>query len=257
MLVSAAMISLSCFSKRYRNFSGKKCACAANRVSLAAAPGSVTVLAGPNGSGKSTLMKAVYGIHCADFGSVCVSGRDGSPISPEDDVSAARDSVGYVPEIPALPPRLYVAGFLLSAAQMHGMSCGEAESAVRRTASACGLEPVMGRRIGTLSKGWLQKVSFAQALVHSPPNVLLDEPMSGLDPVQTVRMRSLISELALSCTVLMSTHSMQEAERLGNMIFIMNSGRIAASGTARDICVSCGADDLETAFVRLTAGGDR
>ncbi|MDE5898052.1 MAG: ABC transporter ATP-binding protein [Treponemataceae bacterium] len=244
------MIELTSFSKQY----GRHRAAVRN-VSLRAEAGSVSCLLGPNGAGKTTIIKAVCALHYATDGCVRVSGRDGRLYDAQEHPEIVRDAVGYVPEAARLPGELTAAEFLDFCADVHGLSGAERRKALERAAGFCALESVLEKKIRTLSNGFRQRVSFAQAVLHDPPNLVLDEPVNGLDPAQMVQLRSLIRRAAADKAVLLSTHLMQEVQALAGTIFILSNGTVAASGTADEIMQAQGAASLEEAF--LSAAGGR
>lgn len=249
---------------------------AVDSVSLVVRPGVVTGLLGPNGAGKTTILKAICGLHYPTSGTLRVMGLD-----VEEAPVAVRSLVGYVSEQPALIASLSVRDFLQYAyrirfagglhresaltERMGQATCGETmkqatcsetiQQALERVVAECGLEGVFFRPIGQLSKGFRQRLSFAQALLHNPPVLVLDEPVSGLDPAQIRQMRDMIRKLGRQRTVLLSTHLMQEVEALCQQVHIISGGRLVASGTAQDITRSVGTRTFEDAFLRLTAGG--
>lgn len=240
---------------------------AVDSVSLVVRPGVVTGLLGPNGAGKTTILKAICGLHYPTSGSLRVMGLD-----VEEFPVAVRSLVGYVSEQPALIASLSVRDFLqyayrirfaaglhresATAERMEQAACSETmKQALERVVAECRLEEVFFRPIGQLSKGFRQRLSFAQALLHNPPVLVLDEPVSGLDPAQIRQMRDMIQRLGRQRTVLLSTHLMQEVEALCQQVHIISGGRLVASGTAQDITQSVGTSTFEDAFLRLTAGG--
>ena len=162
--------------------------------------------------------------------------------------------IGYVPEIPLLPKDMRVNEFLQYAAETHGIPSDKIDEAYSKVIKECTLEKFLTKKIRTLSKGQQQRVSFAQAIIHNPPNLILDEPISGLDPAQIIQMRELIQRLAKTKAVLMSTHILQEVRSLCTDIFIMSNGKITASGTEEEISKSAGTKTLEEAFIKLTQG---
>ncbi|AEE16718.1 ABC transporter ATP-binding protein [Treponema brennaborense] len=240
------MIKLDSFTKKYGSSTG------AQDVTFTVEPGSVTGLLGPNGAGKTTVLKAICAIHYPTSGHVGVNGFDAAA-----DPVRVKECVGYVSEQPALVAAFTVGEFLTYAANVRlapAAGRNAVKRAVDRVCADCAIEDVFFRKISALSKGYRQRLSFAQALLHDPPVLILDEPVSGLDPAQIRQMRNLIRSLAKNRTVLLSTHLMQEVEALCAVIHIMNAGRVAASGTAEQICAQTGAASLEDAFLSLTAG---
>lgn len=224
---------------------------AVDSVSLVARPGVITGLLGPNGAGKTTILKAVCGLHYPSSGTVRVMGLD-----VEESPVAVRRLVGYVSEQPALIAGLSVREFLRYACRLRLAGGGGADNVgkVSQVVAECGLEEVLSRPIAELSKGYRQRLSFAQALLHDPPVLVLDEPVSGLDPAQIRQMRNLIKELGRRKTIFLSTHLMQEVEALCQQVHVISGGRLVASGTAAGIAESVGARSFEDAFMMLTAG---
>lgn len=241
------MIELNSFSKKY----SKNGDFAATHVSIKVEQGSVTGLIGPNGSGKSTIMKAICGIHYATEGSIVIDSVNTSE-SPE----KIMNLIGYVPEIPALPPEMTVSKFLDYAGETKQLEGEVLKSAKEKVIKECTLDKFLNKKIKTLSKGQKQRVSFAQALIHNPPNLILDEPMSGLDPAQILQMRELISKLSKTKAILMSTHILQEIYSLCSKLYILNEGKIVASGSEEEILKLNGANNLEDCFIKLTTRSD-
>ena len=242
------MIELSNFSKSYNS----KTVFAVKDVSLTIKDGEITGLLGPNGSGKTTLIKAICGFHFPTEGSITITAPDGTRFTTDDNPELCMKYLGYVPEIPLLPKDMYVSDFLRYAAETHAIPKDKIEEACTRVIKECNLEKFLSKKIRTLSKGQKQRVSFAQAIIHNPPNLILDEPISGLDPAQIIQMRELIQRLAQTKAVLMSTHILQEVRSLCSDIYIMSNGNITASGTEEEISKSAGTKTLEEAFIKLT-----
>ncbi len=241
------MIELNNFSKKY----SKNADFAVTGVSIKVEKGSVTGLIGPNGSGKSTIMKGICGIHYATEGNIIIDSINTSE-TPEKIMSL----IGYVPETPALPPEMTVNKFLDFAGETKKLEGDELKSAKEKVIKDCTLEKFLNKKIKTLSKGQKQRVSFAQALIHNPPNLILDEPMSGLDPAQILQMRELISKLSKTKAILMSTHILQEIYSLCSNLYILNEGIIVASGTEEEIIKENKANNLEDCFIKLTTRSD-
>jgi ABC-2 type transport system ATP-binding protein len=191
-------------------------------VSFGVARGEVAALLGPNGSGKSTVMRIITGYFSPTAGRVCVGGVDVAGQAAE-----ARRRIGYLPEQVALYPELTVRRYLAFVAEVKGVAARGRRAAVRDVIDRCGLAEVADRHTGKLSKGYRQRVGLAQALVGDPEVLVLDEPTVGLDPMQTVEMRSLVRTLA-GRTVLLSTHILSEASALCSKIIILVRGRLVA-----------------------------
>ena len=244
------MIELNNFSKSYNS----KSDLAAKDVSLTIADGSITGLLGPNGSGKTTIMKAICGFHFPTSGSITISLPDGNSFTTDENPELCMKYIGYVPEIPLLPKDMRVLDFLRYAADTHGISKEKREEACELVIKECSIEKLLSKKIKTLSKGQQQRVSFAQAIIHNPPNLILDEPVSGLDPAQILQMRDLIKKLSKTKAVLMSTHILQEVRSLCDNLYIMSNGKITASGSEDQITKQAGSKSLEEAFIKLTQG---
>ena len=242
------MIELSNFSKSYSS----KSAPAADDVSLTIADGSITGLLGPNGSGKTTIMKAICGFHFPTSGSITISSPDSTSFTTDENPELCMKYTGYVPEIPLLPKDMRVLEFLRYAADTHLIPKEKTKEACDLVINECSLEKLLTKKIKTLSKGQQQRVSFAQAIIHNPPNLILDEPISGLDPAQILQMRDLIKKLSKTKAILMSTHILQEVRSLCDNLYIVSEGKITASGTEEEITKQAGTKSLEEAFIKLT-----
>ena len=242
------MIELSNFSKSYSS----KSAPAASDISLTIADGSITGLLGPNGSGKTTIMKAICGFHFPTSGSITIRSPDGTSFTTDENPELCMKYTGYVPEIPLLPKDMRVLEFLRYAADTHSIPKEKTKEACELVINECSLEKLLTKKIKTLSKGQQQRVSFAQAIIHNPPNLILDEPISGLDPAQILQMRDLIKKLSKTKAILMSTHILQEVRSLCDNLYIVSEGKITVSGTEEEITRQAGTKSLEEAFIKLT-----
>ncbi len=240
------MIEVRNFRKIY---SSKKLAC--DGISFCARKGEIAVLLGSNGAGKTTLLKAMAGAHYATEGNILVTARDGSVFDVAERSEEAKRLTGFVSDEPLLYENFTVEEFLVSMARLRIQFAGKSElqGAVSRVASLCALEDVLFQRISSLSHGYRQRVNFAQAVIHRPEILIFDEPTTGLDPSQIREMRNLIKKLKASATIIFSTHIIQEAENLADEIFIINGGRIVASGTAAELVRSAHARNLEEAYM--------
>ena len=195
---------------------------ALDNVSFEVKTGEIVAFLGPNGAGKSTMMKIITGFIPASSGSVLVNGSEVSSEDPE-----IRKRIGYLPENNPLYPEMYVREYLSFVASIYKLgrsAAGKIENIIGLT----GLSPESGKKIGALSKGYRQRVGLAQALIHDPDVLILDEATSGLDPNQIVEIRSLIKEAGKEKTVMLSTHIMQEAEAVCDRIIIIDKGVIVA-----------------------------
>ena len=198
---------------------------AVDDVSFTIGRGEVAALLGPNGSGKSTLMRVLTGYFPPTAGRVCIDGMDVA-----EQPAAARRRIGYLPEQVSLYPELTVRRFLAFVAEVKGLGGGARRAAVADAIERCGLVSVADRLAGKLSKGYRQRVGLAQALVGDADVLVLDEPTVGLDPMQTVEMRTLLRSLA-GRTMLLSTHILSEASALCSRIVILSRGRLVAVDT--------------------------
>ncbi len=210
-------------------------------------PGEVLGILGPNGAGKSTAMRMLTGTLAPSAGSIEICGID----LIEDPVGA-KTHLGYLPEIPPLYRELTVNEYLRLAALLHRVPKSALSVAVGQALKRCGLEEVAKRLIGSLSKGYQQRVGIAQAIVHTPSVVILDEPTAGLDPLQIRDIRSLIKELGHSHGVILSTHILAEAEALCDQVMILHQGRAVFSGSMAALLNEHDSSSLEENFVRLT-----
>ena len=200
---------------------------AVSDVTFDVGPG-VTALLGPNGAGKSTLFRMMCGLTPPSQGEIRILGRD----ARED--RAVRGRIGLAPQQDALFDRLTASGFVEVAARTHGMVDWDAD--VRRALAYVDLDPDESKPVGSYSKGMRQRVKLAAALVNDPDVLILDEPLTGLDPVQRGRMISLFHELGDSgkC-LLVSSHVLDEVARLGSNVLVIAQGRLAATGDYRDL----------------------
>ncbi|MFV1978624.1 MAG: ABC transporter ATP-binding protein [Myxococcota bacterium] len=188
--------------------------------------GEVVGFLGPNGAGKTTTMRMLTGFLPPTDGTAVIAGHDifGDPI-------AARRAIGYLPETPPLYPEMTVGSFLAYVARIKDVPREERRAAVDRSLERTALTDVRRQVIGTLSKGFRQRVGLAQAIVHNPPVLILDEPTAGLDPLQIREIRSLIAELTAPSlgdtqqTVILSTHILAEVDAICRRVIMINQGR--------------------------------
>ena len=207
-----------------RNYGDVK---AVEEVSFSVEPGEVVGLLGHNGAGKSTIMKMLTGFIEPSEGEVLV---DGMSILEEPEL--VRESIGYLPESPPIYPELSVLDYLFFAARMRGR---QDEDEVYNALSATNLESKALEPIATLSRGFKQRVGVAQAILHRPRLLILDEPSNGLDPNQNQEMRNLIMTLAKEATVILSTHVMQEVDAICDRVLIMSAGKLTVDENLRDL----------------------
>ena len=220
---------------------------AVDGVSFTAADGRITGLLGPNGAGKTTTLRTLYGLLRPDAGAAAVDGIDAVA-----DPLAVQRRIGVLPDAHGLYVRLTVREHLRYVGELHGLDAGAIASSIERLVSRLDMGEIIDRRVEGFSTGERMKVAVGRALVHDPPNLLLDEPTRGLDVMSTRAMRDLIRQLrADGKCVLFSSHVMQEVSALCDEIVIVARGRAVARGTPDELCQRAGEDDLEEAFVRI------
>jgi ABC-2 type transport system ATP-binding protein len=202
---------------------------ALNNVSFEVKTGEIVGFLGPNGAGKSTMMKIINGFIPASSGRVLVNGINVETEDPE-----IRRKIGYLPENNPLYPEMYIREYLGFVASVYNLGKSK-KKAVDNIISVTGLTPEQNKKIGTLSKGFRQRVGLAQALIHNPEVLLLDEATTGLDPNQIVEIRNLIKEAGRDKTVILSTHIMQEVEAICDRVIIIDNGIIVANEEKRNI----------------------
>jgi len=219
-----AKIEVKNLSKQYGNVQ------AVSDVSFSVGDQQVLGFLGPNGAGKTTIMKILTGFHFPSNGTAFVDG-----ISVEEQPLEIKKRIGYLPENVPLYGDLTVDEYLSFAADARFIPIQERPAAINASLEACGLTNYRSRKIETLSKGYRQRAGLAQAILHDPPILILDEPTTGLDPNQIIEIRSLIKELGKRKTVILSTHILQEVEAICTQVLIINDGRIAAQGSPEEI----------------------
>jgi len=236
-------------SKRYGDFE------AVNDLSFSIGKGEIVGFLGPNGAGKTTTMRMLTGFLPVSDGSALIDGHEifADPLS-------ARRAIGYLPETPPLYPEMSVRGYLDFVAKIKDVARGDRKAAVDRSLERCGLLDVGRRVIGDLSKGYRQRVGLAQAIIHDPPVLILDEPTVGLDPIQVREIRGLISELAAPDkgearhTVILSTHILNEVEAICERIILIDRGRKVLDQPLSELVA--GGQRLEEVFARVTSRDD-
>lgn len=203
---------------------------AVDDVSFGVERGEVLGFLGPNGAGKSTTMRMITGFIPPDSGTVQVGGHDvlAEPIP-------AKRLIGYLPENAAAYPDMTVRGFLGFAADMRGLTGDAKKRAIARVIELCFLDSVLHQQIDTLSKGYRHRTCLAQALIHDPDVLVLDEPTDGLDPNQKHEVRNLIRELGTRKAVIFSTHILEEVDAACTRAIIIDRGRIVANGTPAEL----------------------
>jgi ABC-2 type transport system ATP-binding protein len=222
-----AKIEVKNLSKQYGSVQ------AVTDVSFSVGDSQVLGFLGPNGAGKTTIMKILTGFHFPSSGTAIV---DGIPV--DEQPLEIKKRIGYLPENVPLYTDLTVDEYLNFAADARFIPKEKRADAINVSLEACGLTNYRTRKIETLSKGYRQRTGLAQAILHDPPILILDEPTTGLDPNQIIEIRSLIKELGKRKTVILSTHILQEVEAICNQVLIINDGRIAAQGCPEEIAGS-------------------
>jgi len=241
------LIRVSGLSKRYGD------QWAVRDVSFRVDGGEVVGFLGRNGAGKTTTMRMLTGFLPPTHGEIEVAGHALASAPLE-----ARRAIGYLPEVPPLYPEMRVSEYVAFVAAIKDVPRAERAAKLERALAICGLEPVARKVIGTLSKGFRQRVGLAQAVVHEPSVLVLDEPTAGLDPIQNAEIRRLIRTLAEEegRTVVLSTHILTEVEQICERVILLSYGQVRVDGRIDEVR---GAGSLEEAFVRESAetpGGD-
>ncbi|WHZ22590.1 MAG: Gliding motility-associated ABC transporter ATP-binding protein GldA [Nitrospira sp.] len=214
------MIDVRNITKRYGNLT------AIDRVTFRVEKGEVLAFLGPNGAGKTTTMRILTCFMPATEGSAQVAGFDCA-----DQPEAVKQRIGYLPETPPVYQELTVFEYLSFVGRLRGLSGAELKTGMDRVVERLSLGSVRQRLIANLSRGYRQRVGLAQALIHDPPVLILDEPTVGLDPKQIIEIRELIKSLAGSHSVILSTHILPEATAVCQRVVIINGGRIVAEDT--------------------------
>jgi ABC-2 type transport system ATP-binding protein len=212
-------------------------------------PGEVLGLLGPNGAGKTTTMRVLTGYLRPTSGRVTLGDVD-----PARDPVAAKRLVGYVPEAGALYRDMRVDRLLRFWASLRDVPRADRPARVERVIRSAGLNGVEDRLVGALSRGYRQRVALAQALVHDPPVLVLDEPTTGLDPEQVVETRALIARLARTRTVLLSSHLLGEVAQLCRRVVVLDRGRVLAVEAVDALTGRTGSSTLEEAYLKLVRG---
>ncbi len=217
-------IKVTNLTKYYGNY------LAVDNISFEAKKGEILGFLGPNGAGKSTTMKIITTYLPPTSGTVVVDGFD-----VEDKSLEVRKKLGYLPELNPLYYDMTPVEYLDFVAKLDGVPAGEIKKKREEMIKVCGLESMRKKDIGTLSKGYKQRVGLAQAMINNPDVLILDEPTSGLDPNQIIEIRNLIKKLGKEKTVILSTHILSEVTATCNRVIIINKGKIVADGTPEEL----------------------
>jgi len=233
------MISVNHLAKRYGS------TVAVGGVSFTVETGEVLGFLGPNGAGKTTTMRILTGFIPPDEGTAELAGFDVTRRPLE-----VRRRIGYLPESAPLYEDMGTVDYLLYVGEMRGFDRTEARGRVARMVELCGLGPALTKNIGQLSKGFRQRVGLAQALIHEPDILVLDEPTTGLDPNQIIEIRSLIKEIGREKTIILSTHILPEVSATCDRVIIISQGKLVGSGTPDELSRRAGGSRGVTAVVR-------
>ncbi|MEX2273905.1 MAG: ABC transporter ATP-binding protein [Vicinamibacterales bacterium] len=224
---------------------------AVDNLTFTVEPGEVLGFLGPNGAGKTTTMRMVTGYSPPTAGRITIDGLDllRNPI-------AIKRRIGYLPENPPLYPELTVRRYLEFVADIKDVPREKRAGQIAQAITRANLDEVSGKRIGTLSKGFRQRVGLAQAIVHEPPVLILDEPTSSLDPKQRVEVRDLIVALRGRHTVLLSTHILPEVSQIADRVVIINRGKVMAVDTPANLSKRVQGGELVVVDVAGATPGD-
>lgn len=216
---------------------------AVDNISFEVHKGEIVGFLGPNGAGKSTTMKILTGYIPSTEGSAEVNGFD-----VKTQPMQVKKSIGYLPEHNPLYLEMYVREFLEFIGSLYGLKGKELKNRIEEVIELVGLSLEKHKKIGQLSKGYRQRVGLAQAMIHNPEVLILDEPTTGLDPNQLVEIRNLIKEVGKNKTVIFSSHIMQEVEALCDRVVIINRGKIVADGNLAELKGERGMEEVFREF---------
>jgi len=232
------MIEVEGLTKCYRDFT------AIEDITFRVEKGEIVAFLGPNGAGKTTTMRILTGYLPATEGKVAVCGYD-----VFEEPMEVKKRIGYLPEQPPVYNDMRVTEYLRFVAKIKGVPRRERNEAMDRVIQRCALSDVADRIIGKLSKGYKQRVGLAQAMIHDPEVLILDEPTIGLDPKQIIEIREMIKSLSGGHTVILSTHILQEVSMICQRVLIISQGRIVADDTLENLTAQ---DSLESQFLKHT-----
>jgi len=227
------MIKVENLVKKYGDFT------ALNGISFELVEGEVVGILGPNGAGKTTLLRILVSFLELTSGKVTVNNMDISQPLLQQQI---KGKIGYLPEQAPLYEDMTVSEYLIFVGKMQGISSDEIYEKLSEVIDKCGLREKKNAEISTLSKGYRQRTGIAQALIHNPEIVILDEPTTGLDPKQRIEIRDLIKEIGKSKTVILSSHVLSEVKATCSRVLIINKGKIVADGTPEELENKGGAD---------------
>ncbi|MBU1319308.1 MAG: ATP-binding cassette domain-containing protein [candidate division Zixibacteria bacterium] len=236
------MIEIKNLSKYYGDFP------AVDDISFEVPKGQILGFLGPNGAGKTTTVRVVTGFLPPTYGTVLVDGYDISSDSIE-----VRKRIGYLPENTPLYTEMNVIDYLKFIVDMRKDGISRPGKRIKQVVEQCGLGDVTYKDIGELSKGFRQRVGIAQAMVHDPPILILDEPTAGLDPNQIVEIRRLIKDLGREKTVILCSHILPEVEATCARVVIIHNGKIAADGSPKELQAS--SEGKGTVYIQIKGAG--
>lgn len=216
-------------------------------VSFKVEKGEVLGFLGPNGAGKTTTMRMITGFLPPTSGSAIVCG-----CNVADDPVGAKKHIGYLPENAPAYDSMTVTDFLRFAAEIRGFSGKALQAKIEETIEKCHLQKVRTQPIDTLSKGYRQRTCFAQAILHDPPVLVMDEPTDGLDPNQKFVVRTMIKEMAAEKAIIVSTHILEEVDAVCTRCVIIANGKLVANGTPDELRAKSDTGRLEDVFRKLT-----
>ncbi|VAW55011.1 Gliding motility-associated ABC transporter ATP-binding protein GldA [hydrothermal vent metagenome] len=220
----SSLISINNLTRHYGDF------CAVNNISFELAAGDILGFLGPNGAGKSSTMQMLSGNLAPTFGAININGID-----LLEDPKAAKASLGYLPENPPLYKEMTVIEYLKFCGRLHLIAKSQLDSVCNSAIERCGLTDVKQRLIRNLSKGYQQRVGIAQAILHSPPVIILDEPTVGLDPIQILEIRQLMKTLGENHGIILCTHILPEVQAVCNRVQIINHGELVYNANMVDM----------------------
>lgn len=210
-----------------------------DNITFSVKKGEVLGFLGPNGAGKTTTMKIITGFWLADSGQVEVGGLDVSQ-----DSLKIRKKIGYLPETVPLYDDMLAYEYLRFAGEIRGLKKQELKKRIKEVIGTCGLKKVIKKSVDELSKGYRQRLGLAQAIIHNPDVLILDEPTTGLDPNQIVEIRDLIKKIGQEKTVIFSTHILSEVSATCDRVIIINNGKIAGQGSPKDLAQKAGTKEI-------------
>jgi gliding motility-associated transport system ATP-binding protein len=203
---------------------------AVDNVTFEVKPGEILGLLGPNGAGKTTTLRLISGYLRPDNGNISVAEKDALQ-----DTASVREMIGYLPEYNPIYQDMLVFDYLHFIAEMRDIPSAQRAERVRDMVTTCGLKDAVAKKIGELSKGNRQRVGLAQAMLHDPEYLILDEPTAGLDPNQIIEIRDLIKQLGQKKTVILSSHILSEVEATCDRVLIIHNGRVVADGNPKEL----------------------